>query len=51
MFSLMLNVRFVLNYLVSSLIVCEQGKAIVEKYDNFFISYAFEMLLSFASIG
>jgi hypothetical protein len=38
----MLDPIFVLNCLVSSLIVCEQGKAIVEKYDNFFL---FPMLL------
>jgi hypothetical protein len=34
MFSLMLGPRFKTLRLVSSLIGCEQGKAIVEKYDK-----------------
>jgi hypothetical protein len=51
MLSLMLNLRFKTLRLVSSLISCEQGKVIVEKHDKkFFISYVFEVLLSFASI-
>jgi hypothetical protein len=52
MFSLILDPRFKTFHLVSSLIGHEQGKAIVEKYDKkISISYAYEMLLSFASIG
>jgi len=47
MFSLMLDPRFVL----SSLIGCEQGKAIVEKYDKNLFFNDFKMLLSLASIG
>jgi hypothetical protein len=34
MFSLMLDPRFKTLHLISSLIDCEQGKAIVEKYDK-----------------
>jgi len=48
----MLDPRFKTFYLVSSFISLEQGKAIVEEYDKKnYISYAYEMLLSFASIG
>ncbi len=49
----MLNRRFKTIPLVSSLIGCEQGKVIVEKYDNLKKknSYAFKMSLSFTSFG
>jgi hypothetical protein len=42
MLYLMLDLRFKIHHLVSSLIDHEEGKAIVEKYDNFFL---FPMLL------
>jgi hypothetical protein len=41
MLSLMLNCRFKTLYLVSSLIGCEQGKAIVEEYDKCFYFLCF----------
>jgi len=51
MLFLMLDPRFKTFHLVSSLIGCEQGKAMLKNMTIFFFSYAFKMLLSFASIG
>jgi hypothetical protein len=39
MFSLILDPRFKTLHVVFSLIGCEQGKAIVEEYDNFFFLF------------
>jgi hypothetical protein len=52
MVSLMLNPRFKTFHLVCSLVGCEQGKAIVAKYDKLKKnSYVSLVSLSFASFG
>ncbi len=52
MLSLMLNPRFKTFHLVCSLVGCEQGKAIVAKYDKLKKnSYVSLVSLSFASFG
>jgi hypothetical protein len=50
MLALMLDIRFNSLRLIYSFIGCEHGVAIVRTYQEIFVSYALEILSSFASI-